>query len=283
MELDPENPRKINFTINTTIRSADQIIMSYQGIGIESTDGIVLDPFSQKVVENRVAIIHQIPGKVEAEEYFFQSGLELESTTDNGGGLNISYLDNGDYADYYIEVTEAGSYYVDYRTAALSETGAVKLEIISPEGGTEFLHQVSFASTGGWQNWATTRSQVYLKQGTHHLRMTIVAPLFNMNWFKFTYRSTGINRHADEASAIMVYPNPAEGILFIEGHLDEQRSGKIQLLNLFGRLVLEKKILSGGSFRESMLLDQLPSGSYIVIVRGEDGKILTREVVITGG
>lgn len=283
MELDPENPRKINFTINTTIRSADQIIMSYQGIGIESTDGIVLDPFSQKVVENRVAIIHQIPGKVEAEEYFFQSGLELESTTDNGGGLNISYLDNGDYADYYIEVTEAGSYYVDYRTAALSETGAVKLEIISPEGGTEFLHQVSFASTGGWQNWATTRSQVYLKQGTHHLRMTIVAPLFNMNWFKFTYRSTGINRHADEASAIMVYPNPAEGILFIEGHLDEQRSGKIQLLDLFGRLVLEKKILSGGSFRESMLLDQLPSGSYIVIVRGEDGKILTREVVITGG
>jgi len=264
------------------IRSTDQIIMSYSGTSIESTDGIVLDQFSQKLVENRVAIIHQIPGKVEAEDYFFQSGLELESTTDNGGGQNISYLDIGDYADYYIDVTEAGSYYVDYRTAALSESGAVKLEIISPEGGAEFLHQVSFASTGDWQNWTTTRDQVYLDQGLHQLRMTIVAPLFNMNWFEFTYRSTGVNDQEDKDSNIKVYPNPADRIIFVEGILDKQPAGQIQLLDLFGRLVLEKRISSTGSFRESLQTDHISSGSYIVVVRGEDGNILAREMVIIG-
>jgi len=282
MELDPGNPRMITFTINTMIRSADQIILSYSGTSIQSTDGIVLDQFSQKLVENTVAIIHQIPGKVEAEDYFFQSGLELESTTDNGGGQNISYLDIGDYADYYIDVTAAGSYYVDYRTAALSESGAVNLEIISPEGGAEFLHQVSFASTGDWQNWTTTRDQVYLDQGVNQLRMTIVAPLFNMNWFEFTYRSTGINDHGDKGSNIKLYPNPANGIVIVEGACDEQLAGKIQLLDLFGKLVLEKRISSTGSFRESMQTDNISSGSYIVLVRAADGNILAREMVIIG-
>jgi endoglucanase len=282
MELNPDNPRIITFGINVSLRSTDQILISYSGNQIMAGDGIILNTFSQKLVENRVAIIHQIEGKVEAEDYFFQMGIELENTTDVGGGQNISYLDNGDYADYYIDVTEPGSYYVDYRTAAQSESGAVKLESIAPDGTATFLHQLSFPSTGGWQNWATTRDRVYLEQGAHHLRMTIMAPLFNMNWFEFTYRSTGVEDELRDFASIKVYPNPTSGILFVEGSLEDQRRGEIQVFDLLGQKVLEREISSPGSFRENLHLEHLSSGSYLVVVRREDGQILMRKQVIIG-
>lgn len=282
MQLDPANPRIITFAINTTIRSTDQIIISYTGTQIDATDGIALDQFSQKLVENRVAIIHSVPGKVEAEDYFYQTGLSLESTTDDGGGQNISYLDNGDYADYFINVSEAGSYYVDYRTAALSESGAVKLEIIDPAGTAEFLHQLSFPSTGGWQNWKTTRGTVYLDQGEHKLRMTITAPLFNINWIEFTYRSTGVDDQPGEPANIRVFPNPSNGILTVEGRMGNHISGEIRLFDLLGQQVLVKSIDSAGTFSEHLQLHHLNSGSYLLIVQGADGETLARELVIIG-
>ncbi len=282
MELDPDSPRIITFEVNTTLRSDDQILISYSGNQIDATDGIILSTFSQKLVENRVAIRHQIAGKVEAEDYFFQMGISLENTTDVGGGQNIGYLDVGDYADYYINVTEAGSYHVDYRTAAESESGAVKLEIIAPDETATFLHQLSFPSTGGWQNWTTTRGRVYLEQGDHHLRMTIMDDLFNMNWFEFIYRSTGINDQAEESSSIKVFPNPTDGMLFVEGTLDKQLTGEILVFDLLGQKVMEKQINSPGSFREDLNLQHLSSGSYLVVVRRGDGQILKRSQVIIG-
>jgi endoglucanase len=280
MQLNPDNPRMIIFTLNTTLRSTDQILLTYTGNQIGATDGTALGHFSQKVVENRVAIIHQVPGRVEAEDYFFQSGIQLESTTDLGGGQNISYLDQGDYADYYIDVPQAGSYYVDYRTAALSESGAVELEIIEPGGSATFLHQVSFVSTGGWQNWSTTRDKVYLDRGEHHLRMTIMAPLFNMNWFEFTYRSNGLNNTLPESADIRMFPNPTDGELFLEGILDEPLNGEITVIDLVGREVFSKPVYLDGTFRETLQLQKLSKGSYMVILRGSDGEILARKMLV---
>jgi aryl-phospho-beta-D-glucosidase BglC (GH1 family) len=280
MQLNPENPRMITFGINTTLRSTDQVLISYSGTQITAEDGVALNAFSQKLVENRVAIVHQLPGRVEAEDYFFESGISLENTTDIGGGQNIGYLDKGDYADYYIEVAEAGSYYVDYRTAAQSENGAVKLELINPGGSAEFLHQVSFPSTGGWQNWTTTRSQVYLNQGTHQLRMTITAPLFNMNWFEFTYRSTGIEDPVEDILGLQVYPNPSNGRIYLEGSLDQHSSARVQLCDIRGQILVEKEIVSTGAFREVLELKQFSPGAYILVLRDNNGRILSRKQLI---
>jgi hypothetical protein len=46
--------------------------------------------------------------------------------------------------------------------------------------------------------------------------------LFNMNWFEFTYRSTGVKDELREFASIKVYPNPTNGILCVEGSLEDQ-------------------------------------------------------------
>ena len=42
-------------------------------------DGETLINFNNEVVENKISYIHTIPGKIEAEHYFNQKGIELES------------------------------------------------------------------------------------------------------------------------------------------------------------------------------------------------------------
>jgi hypothetical protein len=81
---------------------------------------------------------------------------------------------------------------------------------------------------------------------------------------------------------IRVFPNPSNGILFVEGSLDNQLTGEIQVFDLLGQKVLEKKINAAGLFRETLQLQHLSSGSYLVVVRGGDGSILTRKQVIIG-
>ena len=101
--LDTDNSRVVMFTVNQTFRSEDVITISYVGSQIQATDGTNLNGFTRRPVQNKVAIIHGIPGRVEAEDYFVQSGIQLENTTDVGGGQNVGFLDNGDYMDlsYY--------------------------------------------------------------------------------------------------------------------------------------------------------------------------------------
>ncbi len=187
--VSPDNPRVLTFALNQSLRSEDVVTISYIGDQVTAEDGTALGGFSRRPVQNSVAIIHSVPGRVEAEDYFAQSGIQLENTTDTGGGQNIGFLDNDDYLDYFINVTEAGIYQVDFRTAAESEMGQVELQLIDDNGNATSLENLIFPATGGWQTWATTAGSVSLPAGQLQLRVVIKRPLFNINWFEFTYLS----------------------------------------------------------------------------------------------
>ena len=200
--LDTDNSRVVTFTVNQTFRSEDVITISYVGNQIQATDGTNLNGFNREPVQNKVSIIHVVPGRVEAEDYFAQSGIQLENTTDDGGGRNVGFLDNGDFMDYFVNVAEAGVYQVDFRTAAESEIGGVELQLIDENGNAISLENLSFPATGGWQTWATTTASVNLPAGQLQLRVLIKQPLFNINWFEFTFLS--------EPPAIQFLPVPGK-------------------------------------------------------------------------
>ena len=77
----------------------------------------------------------------------------LESTTDEGAGQNIGGLDNGDYADYYVDIEESGAYNVIYRSAAdpaWSSGGQVELKLLDEFGNFSTLQNVLLPVTTGW-------------------------------------------------------------------------------------------------------------------------------------
>lgn len=135
-------------------------------------------------LENTPAIA--IPGKVEAEAFTNQFGIQLEQTSDTGGGSNAGYLTHGDWADYALSVQVPGRYVFNLRYASPSGTTAVDLAIdVGPEMSSGLL-----PATGGWQAWQTHKVlEANLAAGEVNLKLTIDSPVaedLNYNWIEVT-------------------------------------------------------------------------------------------------
>lgn len=276
--LDANNSRIITFTVNHVFKSSEVIKISYTGNQIDATDGTSLSTFNLEDVQNTIAITHAVPGKVEAEDFYFQSGIQLENTSDTGGGQNIGFLDSGDYLDYYISVGQNGTYNVEYRTAAESETGAVQMQLVDPTGAITILDDISFPSTGGWQTWASTNSELDLPAGEHQLRVVITQPLFNMNWFEFTFL-TDIERPADILE-FRLFPNPSMGLFQLEASLAERQNLELIVTDLLGHRLILKELTQVSAVQERLDLRALPKGYYLLTIRLEDGAIYTEKLLL---
>lgn len=121
-----------------------------------------------------------IPGKIEAENWSAMSGVQTETTIDAGGGLNAGWIDTGDWMDYNVNVSSAGSYNVSFRVA--SQPGGGQLQLRS---GTSILSTVNIAATGGWQSWITLNATINLPAGNQTLRLYAAAGGYNVNWVSY--------------------------------------------------------------------------------------------------
>ncbi|UXH80730.1 carbohydrate-binding protein [Roseateles amylovorans] len=121
---------------------------------------------------------------IQAENFDAMYGVQTEATTDSGGGLNVGYLDAGDWLSYpTINVPTAGSYTVEYRVASLNGGGNLQLE---EAGGSVVYGSVNIPATGGWQNWVTVKQTVQLPAGNRKFGIAVRNGGLNLNWFRVT-------------------------------------------------------------------------------------------------
>ena len=78
-----------------------------------------------------------IPGTVQAESYTGMAGVQLENTTDTGGGQNVGWIDTGDWMSYSVNPASEGWYKVEYRIASTGTTGIVVLSQNAADIGDE--------------------------------------------------------------------------------------------------------------------------------------------------
>jgi PKD repeat protein len=133
-----------------------------------------------------------IPGKIEAEAYNAMQGIQVQPTTDAGGGQNIGYVEAGDWLDYNVNVSTAGKYNVSFRVASQVATGAFQLK-----AGATILATVKVPNTGGWQTWQTVTVPVTLTQGTQTLRIAATGAGLNINWMDFVVAPFSIKIEAE--------------------------------------------------------------------------------------
>lgn len=123
-----------------------------------------------------------IPGTLGAEEYSNMSGIQTEVTSDAGGGLNVGWIDAGDWMTYHVEVASSGTYTVSYRVASPTSGGSARLE---QAGGGTVYGTVSVPATGGWQSWSTISHSVQLAAGQQEIGLAFPSGGFNLNWISF--------------------------------------------------------------------------------------------------
>ena len=184
-----DGSRSFVISIVNNINPGDIIELSYTGEGIKSVDGLKLNNFNLVAVDNSISYVHEIPGKIEAEHYYFQKGISIENSNDEGGGKNIGNLDRGDYADYYIKINSSGTYGVTYRSAAdpnWSDGGQIEIGLVdSLTGEYNSIQNVILPQTGGWQDWKSTTKAVELEEGNFILRVNVVQGPINLIWLSF--------------------------------------------------------------------------------------------------
>ncbi len=123
-----------------------------------------------------------LPGRLQAESYASMAGVMVEATTDTGGGTNVGAIDANDWMTYSVNPATAGWYNVEYRVASIGTTGRVVLS----QNGQDASAIASIPNTGGWQNWTTVTSRVYLGAGTQNLTVYARGSGFNLNWVNFS-------------------------------------------------------------------------------------------------
>ena len=141
---------------------------------IDLPDDPIEDP-----TENPIDGFEQL---VEAEDFTAMSGIQTESTSDTGGGLNVGWTDASDWMTYAaMNIPETGSYIIEYRVASNSNGGTIQFE---ERGGNTVYGQVNVPGTGGWQVWQTIQHTVTLTSGNHEFAIAALQGGFNINWFR---------------------------------------------------------------------------------------------------
>ncbi|MBP2833222.1 cellulase family glycosylhydrolase [Aquimarina sp. U1-2] len=122
-----------------------------------------------------------ITSKIEAETYCDMKGVRTEQTSDLGGGLNVGWIDLGDYIEYKVDIPETSTYEIAYRVASRYSSGEIDVRVDDRSIG-----KTSIPNTQGWQNWITITNEIRLTKGAQMIRLLASGPRWNINWFTLT-------------------------------------------------------------------------------------------------
>jgi endoglucanase len=210
--------------------------------------------------------------RIEAENYANMSGVVKEGTSDAGGGQDVGYIDYGDWMDYNVNVSSAGSYAMNLRVA--SPTGG-QLQIRNSAGTV--LATVSIPATGGWQSWQTVTTNIALAAGTQTIRVYSTSNGWNFNWLEIGTGTAPITSKAispstrmasANASSVNIYPNPVINSFQLQINNDLTGAVNVQVYDVSG--VLQKQFVLSkpdtSSVQYYLSISQLAAGTYLIKV-----------------
>ena len=185
--------------------------------------------------------VSSVPGKVEAENFSNMKGIATQTTTDAGGGLNVTTIDATDWMDYSVNIQQAGSYLVEYRVA--SSTGGGKFELRKPTQAVISSNVVN--ATGGLQKWTTISDTINLLAGKQTIRLQCIVAGWNINWINFEYLfpTSAENISVSETeNSLLVAPNPVKSNFTVKYKLTELSPVEFNLCDMKGNLIESQQI-----------------------------------------
>jgi hypothetical protein len=98
-----------------------------------------------------------------------QTDVDIEVTSDAGGGHNVGWMAGGEWLRYTVDVAAAGTDTIEVRVAATTAGGTFHVA----SNGIDLTGPMTFPATGGWQVWTTVTMQVSLTAGPQVWTLTI--------------------------------------------------------------------------------------------------------------
>jgi len=190
---------------------------------------------------------------IEAEDYDDMSGIQTEATSDINGGLNVGWIDAGDWMEYDVDIPTAGEYTFNFRVASIPGNASFDVMI-----NGNVVTSMNVEATGGWQNWITITTTVNLSAGAQTIRISSTNQNWNLNWFEITNDSS--KSTVVSAVTAKTYPIPAKDIVNIDvpDYINYQ---KLELIDLNGRIISTSSIEEATT---TMDINALAKGVYLI-------------------
>src|SRR5678816_1418073 len=226
---------------STTVNNLVHGVYQFQ---LKVTDN--LGAIGTDVVQVTVNASDPVPpagSRIEAENYTNMSGVAKENTSDAGGGQNVGYIDFGDWMDYSVNVSSAGSYAINLRVA--SPSGG-QLQIKNASGIV--LATVAIPNTGGWQNWQTVSANISLAAGVQTIRVQSTSNGWNFNWWEISSAASSLALSAkvsdrtslllqSATTALQIYPNPVADRFYLKVNSELKGKVKVSVINISGQTI----------------------------------------------
>ncbi len=122
--------------------------------------------------------------QIEAESFSTQSGVQTETCSE--GGLNVGFIENGDYVVYNNVDFGSGATSFQARVASATNGGNIEIRLDSVTG--PLIGTCEVKGTGDWQTYTDAICSISGVSGKHNLYLKFTGDseyLINLNWFKF--------------------------------------------------------------------------------------------------
>lgn len=108
--------------------------------------------------------------------------MQLQLSSDLGGGYHLAYLTKNDYFRYKVNITQTGTYKIQYRVSSQSGGGKLQLRI-----GSEEINTTIVGSTSSWSTFKTIESAPFtIEAGEKVITLLVEEAGYNIKWFKIT-------------------------------------------------------------------------------------------------
>ncbi len=229
-------------------------------------------------LSNRIEVIRNAttpsPGDatliIEAEDFVDTNGTFNDAFAGGPGlgvnraGTNINYVNSGDWAEYTINVSTAGSYTIEYLISTPSDGSEIQLLLDNTVVATDDV-----PNNGAWESYTSLNSgsRVTLSTGSHTLRVVgSSSTIWQWNLDKIilstgaSTRDSGLTNDVPVAQ-LSLYPNPTNGKVFIQG-LSQELENNVQVFDIKGAKYLETTLNKD----HSISIENLPQGIYFLTV-----------------
>jgi chitinase len=183
-----------NYSISVKATDNSSLSTSSSSVSITVTNAPTQSPYG--------GTVRNLPGKIEAEHYdlggqgvayndlttgnsgnaFRTDNVDLEASTDTGTGYNVGWIQAGEWLEYTVNVTTAGTYTLSARVAATAAGKTFHVEM----DGVNVSGTLTVPNTTGWQIWQTvTATTSSLTTGQKVMRIYADQGDFNINYVDF--------------------------------------------------------------------------------------------------
>ncbi|KAA5825212.1 carbohydrate-binding protein [Algibacter amylolyticus] len=199
---------------------------------------------------------------IQAEDYTAMNGIRTETTGDVDGGLNVGYIDPGDWMEYQVDIANSGIFTLNYRVASKNGGGSVEVLVDGETQGT-----TGISPTGGWQAYTTLSTTLSLSSGSHTIRLNALSGGWNINWIQLVLKEVeSLSQESfNKNNEIQLYPNPVSNNLTVL--MPISKFSQYTIFDISGR-VNKQGIITNDMQKLNIDLSHFSKGLYLITLKG---------------